>query len=213
MAGFVFVLIPTTGEFIAPLLVGGPSSYMFGNAIQSFFADTGDWNNGVVLAMWLVFVVIILMVVFGRYLSADLQRRKPSDRRRTGHAGVLGSYFFAAGDLLVRAARGARGVRVQRQHGADAAASSGFTTQVVPRCVHEHRPDRLGAAQPRSWPRSTASSRPPSGVLAAAGLASKRVFLRPVITTILLLPLVVPYIVLAVGLVILLHQLGHRSLR
>ncbi len=73
MAGFVFVLIPTTGEFIAPLLVGGSESTMFGNAIQSFFADTGDWNTGAVLALWLVFVVIILMVVFGRYLSADLQ--------------------------------------------------------------------------------------------------------------------------------------------
>jgi spermidine/putrescine transport system permease protein len=46
------------------------------------------------------------------------------------------------------------------------------------------------------------------GVLAAAGLAARRVFLRSVITTILLLPLVVPYIVLAVGLVILLHQLS-----
>jgi spermidine/putrescine transport system permease protein len=46
------------------------------------------------------------------------------------------------------------------------------------------------------------------GVMAAAGLAARRVFLRSVITTVLLLPLVVPYIVLAVGLVILLHQLG-----
>ena len=46
------------------------------------------------------------------------------------------------------------------------------------------------------------------GVLAAAGLAARRLFLRGVITTILLLPLVVPYIVLAVGLVILLHQLN-----
>ncbi|MGZ4481000.1 MAG: ABC transporter permease [Gaiellales bacterium] len=46
------------------------------------------------------------------------------------------------------------------------------------------------------------------GVLAAAGLAARRVFLRSVLTTVLLLPLVVPYIVLAVGLVILLHQLG-----
>src|SRR5215831_3791920 len=46
------------------------------------------------------------------------------------------------------------------------------------------------------------------GVLAAAGLAARRLFLRSVITTVLLLPLVVPYIVLAVGLVILLHQLS-----
>ena len=73
MAGFVFVLIPTTGEFIAPLLVGGPNNYMFGNAIQSLFANSADWNYGSVLALWLVAVVIVLMVIFGRYLSADLQ--------------------------------------------------------------------------------------------------------------------------------------------
>jgi len=76
MAGFVFLLIPTTGEFIAPLLVGGPNSYMFGNAIQSLFSNSADWNYGSVLALWLVFVVIVLMVVFGRYLSADLQERE-----------------------------------------------------------------------------------------------------------------------------------------
>jgi spermidine/putrescine transport system permease protein len=76
MAGFVFVLIPTTGEFIAPLLVGGPSNYMFGNAIQSLFASTADWNYGSVLALWLVAVVVVLMIVFGRYLSADLQERE-----------------------------------------------------------------------------------------------------------------------------------------
>ena len=73
MAGFVFVLIPTTGEFIAPLLVGGPDNYMFGNAIQSLFSNSADWNYGSVLALWLVFVVVILMIVFGRWLNADTQ--------------------------------------------------------------------------------------------------------------------------------------------
>ncbi|MGZ4480999.1 MAG: ABC transporter permease [Gaiellales bacterium] len=76
MAGFVFVLIPTTGEFIAPLLVGGPSNYMFGNAIQSLFSSTADWNYGSVLALWLVAVVVVLMILFGRYLSADLQEQE-----------------------------------------------------------------------------------------------------------------------------------------
>jgi spermidine/putrescine transport system permease protein len=75
MAGFVFVLIPTTGEFIAPLLVGGPDNYLFGNAVQSLFASTADWNYGSVLALWLVAVVVVLMVVFGRYLSTDVQER------------------------------------------------------------------------------------------------------------------------------------------
>ena len=49
------------------------------------------------------------------------------------------------------------------------------------------------------------------GVMAAAGLAARRVFLRSVITTVLLLPLVVPYIVLAIGMVIVLHELGYQA--
>lgn len=74
IAGFVFVLIPTTGEFIAPLLVGGPSSQLFGNSIQAFFSDTPDWNYGSVLAIALVVVVIILLAIFGRLISTDLTR-------------------------------------------------------------------------------------------------------------------------------------------
>lgn len=73
VAGFVFVLIPTTGEFIAPLFVGGPNNQLFGNSIQSFFTDTPDWNYGSVLAMALIIVVLLLMVVFGRFLNTDLR--------------------------------------------------------------------------------------------------------------------------------------------
>ncbi len=72
IAGFVFVLIPTTGEFIAPLLVGGPSSQLFGNSIQAFFSDTPDWNYGAVLAIALVVVVLILLAAFGRFINTDL---------------------------------------------------------------------------------------------------------------------------------------------
>jgi spermidine/putrescine transport system permease protein len=73
IAGFVFVLIPTTGEFITPLLVGGPSSYMFGNSIQQFFGESSNWNYGSVLALWLVGVVVVMLLVFGRFLNTDLR--------------------------------------------------------------------------------------------------------------------------------------------
>ena len=73
-SGFVFVLIPTTGEFIAPLLVGGPGSQMFGNSIQTFFGDTPNWNYGAVLALALVAVVLVLLLAFGRFLVPDAER-------------------------------------------------------------------------------------------------------------------------------------------
>jgi spermidine/putrescine transport system permease protein len=46
------------------------------------------------------------------------------------------------------------------------------------------------------------------GVMAAVSLARRRLALRRVVTTLILIPLVVPYIVLAVGLVVLLHEFG-----
>lgn len=46
------------------------------------------------------------------------------------------------------------------------------------------------------------------GVMAAIGLASPRLPLRRSVLTLILLPLVVPYIVLAVGLVVLLNEFG-----
>ena len=74
IAAFVFVLIPTTGEFIAPLYVGGPGNQLFGNEIQSFFGDSPNWNYGAVLAIALIAVVLVLMLVFGRFLDTDLRK-------------------------------------------------------------------------------------------------------------------------------------------
>jgi spermidine/putrescine transport system permease protein len=73
VAAFVFVLIPTTGEFVAPLFVGGPDDYLFGNFIQSFFLGTPDWNYGAVMAMWLMFVVIVLVAISARFLTLDMR--------------------------------------------------------------------------------------------------------------------------------------------
>jgi spermidine/putrescine transport system permease protein len=67
VAAFVFVFVPTIGEFVTPLLVGGPSGYMFGNAIQDLFTKGTDWQTGSVLAMFLVVVVAGLMALFGRF--------------------------------------------------------------------------------------------------------------------------------------------------
>ena len=34
IAGFVFVFIPTLGEYFTPLIVGGTDGYLFGNSIN-----------------------------------------------------------------------------------------------------------------------------------------------------------------------------------
>jgi spermidine/putrescine transport system permease protein len=69
-AAFLFVFIPTLGEFVTPSLVGGTSGYMYGNQIVDLFG-TGfpDWQTGSVLAIFLLLVVAVLTVVFGRFLQ------------------------------------------------------------------------------------------------------------------------------------------------
>ena len=67
-AGFLFVFIPTVGEFVTPSLVGGTSGYMYGNQIADLFS-TGfpDWETGSVLALFLLGVVTLLTLCFARF--------------------------------------------------------------------------------------------------------------------------------------------------
>ena len=70
IAAFLFVFIPTVGEFVTPSLVGGTSGYMYGNQISDLFS-TGfpDWRTGSVLALFLLAVVAVLTGVFSRFLG------------------------------------------------------------------------------------------------------------------------------------------------
>jgi spermidine/putrescine transport system permease protein len=72
IAAFLFVFIPTLGEFVTPSLVGGTSGYMYGNQIVDLFG-TGfpDWETGSVLALFLLIVVAALTVVFSRFLQPE----------------------------------------------------------------------------------------------------------------------------------------------
>ena len=69
MAAFVFVFVPTIGEFVTPQLVGGTEGYMYGNAINDLFTEGLDWQSGSVLALFLLLVVAGLMVLFGRWIQ------------------------------------------------------------------------------------------------------------------------------------------------
>jgi spermidine/putrescine transport system permease protein len=69
-AAFLFVFIPTLGEFVTPSLVGGASGYLYGNQINDLF-HTGfpDWEAGSVLALFLLGIAALLTVAFARFLQ------------------------------------------------------------------------------------------------------------------------------------------------
>ncbi len=70
-AGFIFVFIPTIGEFVTPLLVGGTSGFMYGNAIRNLFTSSYDWQTGAVLATFLLLVVVLLISAVGRFVRTE----------------------------------------------------------------------------------------------------------------------------------------------
>jgi spermidine/putrescine transport system permease protein len=75
-AAFLFVFIPTLGEFVTPSLVGGANGYMYGNQIVDLFvAGFPDWQTGSVLALFLLGVVAVLTIAFSRFLGAQAAAR------------------------------------------------------------------------------------------------------------------------------------------
>ena len=68
IAAFFMVFIPTVGEYITPMLVGGPGGAMYGNIIQDFFTRAANWPLGsalsvVMLVTTLVFTAIALRLI------------------------------------------------------------------------------------------------------------------------------------------------------
>jgi spermidine/putrescine transport system permease protein len=72
IAAFVFVFVPTIGEFVTPQIVGGSadgSNFLFGNAVNARFTQALDWQSGSVMALFLLIVVAVLMAIFGRRIQ------------------------------------------------------------------------------------------------------------------------------------------------
>ncbi len=73
LAGFLFVFIPTVGEYVTPALVGGPNGIMFGNLIQDQFLRGLNWPFGSLMSLVMLVVVLLPLVVLGRFVRlADM---------------------------------------------------------------------------------------------------------------------------------------------
>jgi len=62
VAGATFAFVLSLGDFLAPLLLGGPSGVMISNIVVSLFGAAYDWPLGAAISLcMLVFVVLLLM--------------------------------------------------------------------------------------------------------------------------------------------------------
>ncbi len=68
LAGFLFVFIPTVGEYVTPALVGGPQGIMFGNLIQDQFLRGLNWPFGSLMSLVMLVVVLVPLLFLGRFV-------------------------------------------------------------------------------------------------------------------------------------------------
>jgi spermidine/putrescine transport system permease protein len=70
LAGATFAFLLTLGDFLAPLLVGGPSSIMIANIVQSLFGTAYDWPLGAAIS-----VCILLLTISLLFFTERLEKR------------------------------------------------------------------------------------------------------------------------------------------
>lgn len=69
LAAFFMVFIPTVGEYVTPLLIGGSSGSMYGNIIQDFFTKAANWPRGAALSMVMLVVTLVLVAIAARLVN------------------------------------------------------------------------------------------------------------------------------------------------
>ncbi|HEX4542340.1 MAG TPA: ABC transporter permease [Candidatus Acidoferrum sp.] len=70
LAGATFAFVLSLGDFLAPLLVGGPSGTMIANVVQSLFGASFDWPLGAAISVCILIITISLL-----FLSERLEKR------------------------------------------------------------------------------------------------------------------------------------------
>jgi spermidine/putrescine transport system permease protein len=66
LAGATFAFVLSLGDFLAPLLVGGPSGTMIANIVQSLFGAAYDWPLGAAVSVCILLITVTLLLLTER---------------------------------------------------------------------------------------------------------------------------------------------------
>jgi spermidine/putrescine transport system permease protein len=66
LAGATFAFVLSLGDFLAPLLVGGPSGTMIANLVQSLFGAAYDWPLGAAISVFILIITLALLALTQR---------------------------------------------------------------------------------------------------------------------------------------------------
>ncbi len=61
LAGATFAFVLSLGDFLAPLLIGGPSGVMISNLVVSLFGAAYDWPLGAAISLCMLVLVVALI--------------------------------------------------------------------------------------------------------------------------------------------------------
>jgi spermidine/putrescine transport system permease protein len=70
LAGVTFAFCLTFGDFVAPVLVGGPSGTMIASVIQSQFGIAFNWPLGAALSIVVLIIVLSIISASDRFERA-----------------------------------------------------------------------------------------------------------------------------------------------
>jgi spermidine/putrescine transport system permease protein len=70
VAGATFAFVLSLGDFLAPLLLGGPSGIMISNIVVSLFGAAYDWPLGAAISLCMLVIVVGLL-----FLSEKLEKK------------------------------------------------------------------------------------------------------------------------------------------
>jgi spermidine/putrescine transport system permease protein len=70
VAGTTFAFVLSLGDFLAPLLLGGPSGIMISNVVVSLFGAAYNWPMGAAISLGMFVIVVSLL-----FLSEKLEKR------------------------------------------------------------------------------------------------------------------------------------------
>jgi spermidine/putrescine transport system permease protein len=74
LAGAIFALVLSLGDFLSPLLIGGPNGIMISNVVVSLFGAAYDWPLGAAISVCMLVLVVALIAGTER-LEGRLSRR------------------------------------------------------------------------------------------------------------------------------------------
>jgi spermidine/putrescine transport system permease protein len=70
LAGATFAFVLSLGDFLAPLLLGGPSGIMISNIVVSLFGAAYNWPLGAAISLCMLVLVVALL-----FLSENLEKK------------------------------------------------------------------------------------------------------------------------------------------